>query len=84
MTNEDAWLYAAQWGSYMTGGDPGACMYGFDENFLVQSEAHRADCIAWMNNNRARVEAEPADYEDDELEQIDALIEKLKTAEVSA
>lgn len=84
MTNEEAWLYAAQWGSYICDGDPGACMYGFNEDFLVQSESHRADCIAEMEQNRARVESEPHYYEDDEIEQIDALVEKLLTAKVDA
>ena len=41
--------HAAQWGSYMTGGDPGACMYGFDDSGRVQSESHRAECIAWID-----------------------------------
>jgi hypothetical protein len=35
------WLKAAEWSSYMSSGDPGACMYGFDETGAVQSEAHR-------------------------------------------
>lgn len=43
MSPRAAWGYAASWGSMMTGGDPGACMYGFDERFTVQSEQHRAD-----------------------------------------
>jgi hypothetical protein len=29
MTPKQAWLAAAQWGSFMQSGDPGACMYGF-------------------------------------------------------
>jgi hypothetical protein len=39
------WEMAATWGSAMTSGDPGACMYGFDERGVVQSEAHRQLCI---------------------------------------
>lgn len=83
MTDKEAWLFAASWGSYVTSGDPGACLYGFDEHFKVQSEQHRLDCIAQMLNNRAYVEGHRADYEEDELPQIDALIEKLKAAEVA-
>jgi hypothetical protein len=59
MTLKDAWLYAAQWGSFIRNGDPGACLYGFDESFRVQSEAHRADCLAEMAKHRATVEADP-------------------------
>ncbi len=82
MTNEEAWLFAASWGSYIRAGDPGACLYGFSEDFRVQSEQHRADCLAQMVDNRAYVAENPEDYAADELEQIDAFIEKLKTAEV--
>lgn len=82
MTNEEAWLFAASWGSYMTSGDPGACLYGFDERFLVQSEQHRTDCVNQMLERRRYVETNQDGYEDNEIEQIDALIEKLKTAEV--
>lgn len=82
MTNEEAWLYAASWGSYNNSGDPGACMYGFSEDFTVQSENHRAACIKWMTNCRAYAEANPRHYDDDELDKIDALIEKLKLAEL--
>jgi hypothetical protein len=80
MTNKDAWLYAESWGSFMTSGDPGACLYGFSEDFRVQSESHRADCLEQMAQNRAYVEAHPDQYESDEIEQIDALCERLKSA----
>lgn len=49
----DAWGIAAQWGSAMTSGDPGACMYGFDERFCVQSEEHRAACLLWIEQCKA-------------------------------
>lgn len=80
MTNEQAWLYAASWGSYMHAGDPGACLYGFDERFRVQSETHRANCLREMTGNRAYVAANPEDYEPDELDQIAALVAKLEAA----
>ncbi len=41
-----------------------------------------AACIAEMVDNRAYVLAHPDQYEDDELEQIDALLEALRTAPV--
>lgn len=80
MNPHNAWLYAASWGSYMTSGDPGACLYGFDERFHVQSEQHRADCIAQMQDNRAYVLLNPEHYDEDEIEQIDDLIEALRSA----
>lgn len=70
LTPKDAWLYAAQWGSYMHGGDPGACMYGFDEHFRVQSEGHRRDCLRWIEQCRQDVIDSPADYDPDELDKL--------------
>lgn len=82
MTKHDAWLYAASWGSAITGGDPGACLYGFDESFVMQSEAHRADVLAQMVKNRAAVLASPADYDADELAQIDVFMIRAKAARI--
>lgn len=45
----DFWLGMAEWGSLMHNGDPGACMYGFDERGVVQSEKHRAACLAYID-----------------------------------
>ena len=80
MTPSEAWLYAASWGSFMRSGDPGACMYGFDERFKVQSEEHRADCLKWIAGCRLIVEDRPDDYEEDELDQMDDFVEALKAA----
>jgi hypothetical protein len=82
MTLKDAWLYAAQWGSYIRNGDPGACLYGFDESFRVQSESHRADCLEQMAQARAAVVAAPQHYDADELAQIDTLCERLTSAKL--
>lgn len=49
LTPEQAWLRAAEWGSFMHAGDPGACMYGFDERGCVQNEAHRQACLAYID-----------------------------------
>jgi hypothetical protein len=49
LTPEKFWIQAAQWGSDMRDGDPGSCLYTFDERGLVQSEPHRAQCIAWLD-----------------------------------
>jgi hypothetical protein len=85
---EWAWGYAAQWGSYMTAGDPGACMYGFNEHFRVQNEEHRQRSIKWMQDARQQVETRmdhpdwDGVYEEDELENIDQLIDFLQRAEI--
>lgn len=78
-----AWLYAAQWGSAMTSGDPGAIMYSFDEAFTVENEDHRASALAYVAQCRAIVVASPADYEPDELDQLDALAEALRIAPIT-
>ena len=84
MTNEEACAYAATWGSYMTGGDPGACMYGFSEDFVMQSEDHRQNCLDWMVKCRLNVLDCPDEYDDDELDTLDVFVEKLKSAKVSS
>ena len=73
MSPQEAWLYAAQWGSFMSGSDPGACMYGFSEDYRPQSEQHREAVLAHIERCRARVIAEPEEYDSDELERLDAL-----------
>jgi hypothetical protein len=80
MGPKEAWLYAAQWGSAMTTGDPGALMYGFSEDFQVQSEQHRVDCLAYVAECRGFVVANPSNYDADELDKLDALAEALKLA----
>ena len=80
------WLLAASWGSAVTSGDPGACMYGFTERGLVQSEEHRRDCIAYIEHDcrrAAEVNAEAgvdgAEVHPDELE---AMLNYLRNAPV--
>jgi len=75
MTPKDAWLYAASWGSLIRSGDPGACMYGFNESCRPQSEEHRQAVLEYVKGCRAAVEASPEDYDDDELEKMDAFVE---------
>lgn len=49
MTPEEFAELAPQWGSYISVGDPGACMYGFRfGDGAVQNEDHRRACIAWL------------------------------------
>lgn len=78
MTPHEFWLKAAEWGSYMRNGDPGACMYGFDEHGAVQSEEHRQNCIEWLDKDCR----EAAKHNAPEDDNIDELIEYLKTAPV--
>lgn len=46
----EAWLLAAAWGSYISNGDPGACLYGFRAGGSPpQSPAHRDACLAHID-----------------------------------
>lgn len=78
MTPQEFWGKAAEWGSCMTGGDPSACMYGFDERGMVQSEEHRRTCIEWLDKD-CREAAKRNPPEDNN---IDDLIRYLKTAPI--
>lgn len=49
ISSHQAWLIAAQWGSYMRDGDPGACMYGFNGG-PPQSAEHRDECLLWIDH----------------------------------
>lgn len=80
--------FTATWGSYMTAGDPGACMYGFDDTGRPQTENHKADSIAWLEGCKLNVLADPENFTDeetgqdadDELEKIARCIAFLKDA----
>jgi hypothetical protein len=78
-TPEQAWEYASQWGSMMTNGDPGACMYGFTENCRPQSEAHRQEVIGWMIRCKRDVVVNPDRYDSDEAAKIDSFIKFIET-----
>jgi len=85
MDPEAAWLYAAEWGSYMTGGDPGACMYGFSEDFRVQSEEHRQNCLNWIDKECVpMVQKDPENFDADELEKLAELRAAVVASEVAA
>jgi hypothetical protein len=77
MTGREFWERAAQWGSYMRAGDPGACLYGFDERGYVQSEDHRQACIRYLDGDcraAAKLNEDPVS----DNREIDALIEYLR------
>lgn len=86
MTSAEAAAYAPTWGSYMTGGDPGACMYGFSGgDGRPQDEDHRQAVIRYMTKNLEQVKADPDAYngepddEDDEPAQTaDDVIEDIE------
>ncbi len=80
MSKSEAYQYAASWGSYMTAGDPGAIMYGFDETFTMQSEQHRADVLAYIEECRKTVTEHPDWYDSDELEKMDEFVAACKAA----
>lgn len=83
MNPKDAWLYAASWGSFIRSGDPGACMYGFSDNCRPQSEKHRQDVIEWMKGCRLLVINNPENFDEDELEKMDAFVEFITHRELA-
>lgn len=74
MEPSEAYEYASSWGSFLKSGDPGACMYGFDSDCRPQSEEHRQAVINYINTCRLNVTERPEDFDDDELEKMDAFI----------
>ncbi|WP_456718187.1 MULTISPECIES: hypothetical protein [unclassified Bradyrhizobium] len=85
MTPKQFWATAATWGAAMTSGDPGACMYGFDERGVVQSEDHRASCIAYIETDcrqAAKVNAAAGENLIEQNRELDALLDYLRTAPV--
>ncbi|QDS91818.1 hypothetical protein FF011L_05530 [Roseimaritima multifibrata] len=75
MTPIEAYEYASSWGSFARSGDPGACMYGFNSDCRPQSEEHRQDVINCMKTCRLNVVERPENFDDDELEKMDAFVE---------
>lgn len=83
LTPAQAWAYAADWGSLIRGGDPGACMYGFSPSFEVQSERHRADCLAWVERCQDVVRAAPEYYEAGEFYELARLADAIRRAPIA-
>lgn len=75
MTPMEAYEYTSSWGSFLRSGDPGACMYGFNSDCRPQSEEHRQDVINYMKTCRLNVIERPDDFNEDELEKLDAFVE---------
>jgi len=80
MTPEAAQLYAASWGSYMQSGDPGACMYGFNEDCRPQSEEHRQTVITHCETVCIpMIREHPEWYESDEMTRMEQFLAFIKT-----
>jgi len=83
MTETEAIEYAASWGSYMNGEDPGACMYGFcpDIGLKVQSEQHRANCLEWIECCKGKVDPDNNDaHEEEDFDKLSELAKMIKVA----
>lgn len=79
LTPKEAWLRAAEWGSYITSRDPGACMYGFNERGVVQSEEHRQACLDYIDTECRRaadvnIAAGEGEHDHEELDELRAYI----------
>ena len=69
----------------MASGDPGSCLYGFDGRGVVQSEEHRAACIAYLETEgrkAADVNVAAGDDPEGQHPELDALVAYLKAAPV--
>ena len=79
MTSYEAAEYAPQWGSYMTSGDPGACMYGLDDKGRPEDAEARDAMIEHIDDHclpiaRERIESGEADEDESEdVEKLEAL-----------
>ena len=80
ISGHDAWLIAAQWGSYMNSSDPGACMYGFSGG-LPQSIEHANECVEHINSHCMPIAIENQNDEgcENDIEQLEDLLEWLQS-----
>lgn len=80
----DAIAYAAEWGSYMNGDDPGACMYGFspETGLVCYSEQHQDNCMEWIDRCINKVRNDPGLYDDNEIDKLIALRDMVDKAPV--
>ncbi len=69
----------------MTSGDPGACMYGFGERGVVQSEAHRQLCIDHIETEcrrAAEINIAAGEDADEQHGEIESMLAYLKSAPI--
>mgnify|MGYP001302823116 CR=1 FL=1 len=68
ITKERAFALATQWASFLHAGDPGQCLYAFYTNDgRPLTEAHRLECLIWLQGQQARPLSE---READELQKL--------------
>lgn len=75
---------AASWGSYMSNGDPGVCMYSIRQDGLLYDEAHRKRCLEYIDCHCLPLVAGPTPrgYTQAEVEELHALRRYIQTAKV--
>ena len=74
---------AASWGSYMSNGDPGVCMYSFGQDGLLNGEEHRKRCLEYIDRNCLPLVIGPSrGYTQADVEGLHALRRYIETAEV--
>ena len=74
---------AASWGSYMSNGDPGVCMYSFGQDGLLNGEEHRKRCLEYIDRNCLPLVIGPSrGYTQTDVEGLHALRRYIETAEV--
>ncbi len=49
LSAQEASAAAHEWASYINDTDPGLCLYAFASTAKIQSEAHRAECLAHLD-----------------------------------
>jgi hypothetical protein len=81
MTPAQAYAIASDWGSLVRSGDPGAVLYTFPfKDARPQSEAHRAQLMAYATSLIAQLEAAPDGDTACDLESLRALAEFFATS----
>lgn len=73
---------AASWGSHMTGGDPGGCMYNFGQDGLLVNEVHRKRCLEYIDQECIPLLSREG-YTRAEAEELHALRRYIETAKVA-
>mgnify|MGYP006318488921 FL=1 len=74
---------AASWGSYMSNGDPGACMYGFGQDGRPLDEDHRKRCLEYIDRCcLPLLESPHPGYTQRDAQELHALRRHIETAEV--
>lgn len=76
---------AASWGSYMSNGDPGACMYAIGQDGLLPTEDLRKRCLEYIDRSCLPLVEPPCPskgYTQRDVQELRALRRYIETAEV--